>query len=250
MDRWGIPLAGLLSFCLLCGFCVQQQPREIEQDLTARSVAALQAAGIEIPPYGLKIDGQTATLSGPAGSPIVSEEARLRVEAVWGVTDVVINAREVSQPPPPVDAAAAAVTAAATNKPAIPGGASTPPFAEKLEADLNQLMDGKSIRFSGNTDVLLPDGRRILDDVAKILAATPTVPVEISGHTDSDGDAQRNVSLSKRRAAAVKRYLVNRGVANGRLSSTGFGAAKPIAPNDNPEGKARNRRIEFHIVPK
>jgi peptidoglycan-binding protein ArfA len=230
MDRWG----------------VQQAPREIEQDLTSRSIAALQAAGIEIPPYGLKLDGQTATLSGPVGAPIVSEEARLRVEAVWGVSEVVINAREVP-PPPPADGAAA---------PPPPGkpvnretaGAPPPQLTGKLEADLNKLMDGKTIRFSPNTDVLMPDGRRILDDMAKILNATPAVPLEISGHTDSDGDAQRNVSLSRRRAAAVKRYLVNRGVANGRLSSTGFGAAKPVAPNDSPEGKARNRRIEFHTV--
>lgn len=241
MDRWGIPLAGVVLFVALSWYCAATEPAEIEQDLSARTTAALQAGGIEIPPFGLKIEGQTATLSGPAGSPIVSEDARLRVEAVWGISEVVVNAREAPAPPPPPKPASVA--------PAPVAAAATDGDSAKLQALLNQFLEGKSIRFAPNTDVLMSDGRRILDEVAKILKTAPAVKVEVDGHTDGDGDAGRNLSLSKRRAAAVKRYLVNRGIPDARLTSTGHGAEKPVAPNDTAENKIRNRRIEFHAIP-
>lgn len=240
MDRWGIPLAGVVLFVLLCWYCTATEPAEIEQDLTARSIAALQAGGIEIPPYGLKLDGQTAILSGPAGSPIVSEEARLRLDAVWGITEVVINAREAPAPPPapkPASVAPPPVAAAA-----VEGDAA------KLQSQLNQFLDGKNIRFAPNTDVLMSDGRRVLDEVAKILKTAPAVKVEIDGHTDGDGDAAKNLALSKRRAASVQRYLMGRGIPGARLSNTGHGAEKPLVPNDTPDNKTRNRRIEFHAI--
>jgi outer membrane protein OmpA-like peptidoglycan-associated protein len=227
MDRWGIPLLGIITLTALCWYCVQHEPHQIEQDLLTRSAAAL-AAG-NIPADGLSIQGQTAYLRGPRGSAIVSDDARQRVEAVWGVTDVIVEPTTQSAPQrPPANAA--------------------PPQAVKLEADLKAFLDGKTIRFAPASDVLLPDGRLILDKIAQILLSSGAVePVEISGHTDADGDAERNLDLSKRRAAAVKRYLVSKGVPAARLFDQGFGAAKPIADNATAEGRARNRRIEFHV---
>jgi outer membrane protein OmpA-like peptidoglycan-associated protein len=241
MDRWGIPLAGLLLFCGLCWYCIEREPDSIAQDLTARTVIALQSAGIEIPPNGLRVDGQSVIVSGPRGSAIVSEDARRRLEAVWGVTEVIVNAREVPGPPP-VQAASVTGTVIPASAPvAVPPG-----VANQLQSEFTRILQGKTVRFVTNSDVLLPDGKRLLDEIAKALSATPVVPVEISAHTDSDGDAQKNLDLSKRRAASVKKYLVSKGIPESRLIDSGFGATKPIGPNDTREAKARNRRVDFH----
>jgi OOP family OmpA-OmpF porin len=70
--------------------------------------------------------------------------------------------------------------------------------------------------------------------------------VEIRGYTDSVGPASYNLELSQRRAEAVKQYLVNAGIDPSRLVAKGYGEADPIASNKTPEGRAQNRRIEFH----
>ncbi len=225
MDRWGIPLLGILSLAALCWYCVEHEPHLIEQDLMARSTAALQAGNI--PVEGLRIQGQTAYLKGAQGSLIVSDDARQRIEAVWGVTDVIVETTQAIAPKPVVIVS---------------------PQASQLESDLTQFLAGKTIRFAPASDILLPDGRLILDKIAQILSAGGDIPVEISGHTDADGDPKLNLELSKRRAAAVKRYLVSKGIADSRLSDAGFGSNKPVADNSTPDGKARNRRIEFHVA--
>lgn len=225
MDRWGIPVLGMLALAALCWYCIQHEPHLIEEDLLTRSTAALQAGNI--PAAGLTIREQTAYLKGPQGSLIVSDDARRRVEAVWGISEVIVEpTKEVAAPPVVI----------------------LSPQANQLETDLNSFLAGKTIRFAPASDVLLPDGRLILDKVAQLLTAGGDIPVEIAGHTDNEGDAKRNLELSKRRAAAVKQYLVSKGIAARRLSDVGFGSSKPIADNSTPDGKTRNRRIEFHLL--
>lgn len=85
----------------------------------------------------------------------------------------------------------------------------------------------------------------VLDEVAKFANRCPDVSMEISGHTDSVGDADYNQALSERRAKAVSDALIARSVAAGRLSAVGYGFSRPVADNATDEGKAENRRIEF-----
>jgi outer membrane protein OmpA-like peptidoglycan-associated protein len=75
----------------------------------------------------------------------------------------------------------------------------------------------------------------------------PTYKLIIDGHTDSQGDDAKNMELSEKRAAAVKRYLVGKGVEEGRLTSRGFGETVPKASNDTSTGRAENRRVEFTV---
>ncbi len=87
----------------------------------------------------------------------------------------------------------------------------------------------------------------LLDHLVGIALRCPAQTIEISGHTDSSGNEQFNLDLSKRRAQAVVDYLADAGLDRGHLTAIGYGATKPIAPNDTPDGMAKNRRIEFVV---
>jgi outer membrane protein OmpA-like peptidoglycan-associated protein len=89
----------------------------------------------------------------------------------------------------------------------------------------------------------------ILDELAELLGSHPEVKkVRIDGHTDSVGGAAFNQDLSQRRAQSVVDYLVNKSIDRGRLSAQGFGMDKPIAPNTNALGRAKNRRVECTVL--
>ncbi len=89
----------------------------------------------------------------------------------------------------------------------------------------------------------------LLDQVAAVIQQlSPALRVRIEGHSDDHGNPQYNTDLSFRRARAVVEYLSGRGVARERLEFRGYGSQHPVAPNDSPEGRALNRRVEFTIV--
>jgi OOP family OmpA-OmpF porin len=120
----------------------------------------------------------------------------------------------------------------------------------KVQTDLKQQLVGKTIEFDVNSDKITPAGIAILDQVAPILRSTPEANIEISGHTDNTGTEKLNQNLSQRRAASVEKYLMGKGIASDRLAPRGYGSSQPVADNSTEEGKARNRRIEFRVIPK
>ncbi len=87
-----------------------------------------------------------------------------------------------------------------------------------------------------------------LENLIAMMNKYPNMAIEISGHTDSDGDDAANMALSQARAKAVADYLISNQVSSTRLRSRGFGETKPLDTNDTDEGKAKNRRIEFLIL--
>jgi outer membrane protein OmpA-like peptidoglycan-associated protein len=87
-----------------------------------------------------------------------------------------------------------------------------------------------------------------LDKISRFLNENPKIKVEISGHTDDQGADAYNQQLSQKRAKAVGEYLVTRGVAVSRLKEVGYGAKKPLKPNDSEANRQVNRRIEFRII--
>ncbi|HWV39449.1 MAG TPA: OmpA family protein [Vulgatibacter sp.] len=106
-----------------------------------------------------------------------------------------------------------------------------------------------AINFDTDEAEVKEDSFEILDQVAATLLANPKVRrVRIEGHTDSVGSAAYNRTLSQRRAAAVLRYLVTKGVARDRLEAKGFGPDRPVTTNATPLGRAKNRRVEFIVV--
>lgn len=102
------------------------------------------------------------------------------------------------------------------------------------------------IYFDFNSDRIRKESDPILKELGEALARHPDWTLSINGHTDNVGGDAYNLALSQRRAAAVRRALVERhGIAASRLTSSGSGAGSPIDTNDTPEGRARNRRVEL-----
>ena len=110
----------------------------------------------------------------------------------------------------------------------------------------------EQVQFKTGSAVILPVSDDLLRQVAGVLAEHPEIAkLEIQGHTDSRGGKGYNRKLSQKRADAVRKWLVNYGqVDSGRLSSHGYGMDEPIADNATPEGRQKNRRVQFKIIEK
>jgi OmpA-OmpF porin, OOP family len=105
----------------------------------------------------------------------------------------------------------------------------------------------KGVTFATNSATLSSGSNAVLDDAAAALARRGDVKVEVAGHTDNRGSAQRNRQLSQQRAETVMRYLVSRGVNPANLTARGYGPDRPVADNRAEQGRAANRRVELVI---
>jgi len=113
----------------------------------------------------------------------------------------------------------------------------------------SQIVTSRMIFFEFDSDRIDNVSRPIIDAVARALNDDPTIRrVRIEGHTDNFGTDAYNIDLSQRRADSVRTALIERGVAAERLITEGFGLRRPIVANDTEENRARNRRVEFHIL--
>lgn len=120
--------------------------------------------------------------------------------------------------------------------------------APLAQIENDQITIAEQIQFQTGRAEILPESDAIVSAVAQILASHPKiVKLRVEGHTDSRGSADANLELSKRRASAVAAALVARGIGRERLTSNGFGDARPLDANTTDEGRQRNRRVEFHI---
>ncbi|MES2590506.1 MAG: OmpA family protein [Bacteroidota bacterium] len=103
----------------------------------------------------------------------------------------------------------------------------------------------KQIFFNFDSSILTADSYSPLDEAVKILKDQNSLTFVIEGHTDNVGSDEYNLNLSKARAKTVMDYFVSKGIPVSRISSVGYGEAKPIASNETEEGKAKNRRVEI-----
>lgn len=101
--------------------------------------------------------------------------------------------------------------------------------------------------FDFNSAVLKREGRALLDTIAKKAKAVKAQKITVVGHTDSMGTDAYNQKLSERRAAAVKNYLVSKGISAKTIVASGKGESSPVASNSTEEGRAKNRRVEVDI---
>lgn len=113
---------------------------------------------------------------------------------------------------------------------------------------LDDALRNRIVEFESGSAQLSIGGTRVLDEMADAIKKIGNVRIEIIGHTDSVGDRASNLRLSQARADAVKRYMVEKGISAELMSTAGRGPDEPVASNDNSEGRARNRRIEFKVL--
>ena len=123
-------------------------------------------------------------------------------------------------------------------------GAEVERVGEGIKVTLKENM----VNFAFNKSDLQPLAKANLDKLAEILINNPDTNINIYGYTDSKGTDEYNLSLSDRRAASVKAYLISKGIASSRMNTMGMGEASPIASNDTEAGRAQNRRVEFAIT--
>ena len=129
---------------------------------------------------------------------------------------------------------------------------------QKIEIDASAMEDeiaknGRialyGLNFATGKADLTPDSEKTLGEIAKLMGSKKEWKLRVEGHTDNVGSAKANLELSKKRAAAVKDYLVKKHqVAAGRLATEGFGDTKPLGPNTDEEGRAKNRRVELSKI--
>jgi outer membrane protein OmpA-like peptidoglycan-associated protein/tetratricopeptide (TPR) repeat protein len=123
----------------------------------------------------------------------------------------------------------------------------------QLEVPLQPILAGskvvlKNIFFDVDKFELKPESKSELDKLKQFLELNSNVKIEVGGHTDNTGDANKNIVLSGNRAKAVKDYLVANGININRVSSKGYAATQPLADNKSPEGRAQNRRTEVKLI--
>ena len=146
---------------------------------------------------------------------------------------------EKPAPPPPP----------APPKPAPPAPpAPAPPPPTPAPAPKPVVFD--TIYFDPNKTNITPTAARALDRNGMILKENPNIKVEIGGHTDGEGSEKANQKISEKRALSAKKYLQDKfNIPDSRLVTKGYGSTKPVADNKTQEGRSKNRRVEFKVIP-
>ncbi len=106
----------------------------------------------------------------------------------------------------------------------------------------------EDVHFDFDRFNLRPDALKILDEAVAKLQANPDIRVTLEGHCDSIGTQQYNLALGERRANSARDYLVSRGIAASRLRTVSYGEDRPIADNNNAQGRAQNRRAHLLVI--
>jgi outer membrane protein OmpA-like peptidoglycan-associated protein len=148
---------------------------------------------------------------------------------------IVVTGNPPAPPPPP--------------PPELPAKPAPPPAPKLVEVTKDQIVIHEKIQFETNKAAIKPESSALLEEITSVIQQNPQiVRLSIEGHTDSTGADKHNQTLSEQRAAAVRDYLVGKGVATERLTSRGWGKTRPIGDNSTATGREENRRVEFVIV--
>ncbi|AKN16209.1 outer membrane protein [Mycobacterium haemophilum DSM 44634] len=184
--------------------------------------------------FSLTVNGDTVTLAGTAVS--MDQKNTLDRAAVhtWSGLNIVDNIQVKGQIPPP-----------GAPGPVPPGALPADPCAD-LQSAINAATGGP-ITFGNDAFSLTPADGQILTQVADKLKACPKAHATLNGYTDNSGSEGINIPLSAQWAGTVADFLVAHGVARDRLAVKGMGSVNPIASNDTPDGRAKNRRVEIVV---
>ena len=117
----------------------------------------------------------------------------------------------------------------------------------KIVTKYNRIYELK-IHFGPNKSELYENAKVEIDKLVEEMIKNPTMKIEVAGHTDNVGDDAVNFNVSQKRANAIKAYLIEKGIAEKRVTAKGYGETAPISDNLTEEGRTRNRRIEIRMM--
>jgi len=132
------------------------------------------------------------------------------------------------------------------NAPGLLANKGCPEIAKEDVKKITQI--ASKIYFETNSDKIKTTSKIRLDELIDLLKKYDSANLSIEGHTDDKGDDKFNLTLSQKRADAVKKYLLGKGIAESRLTAIGYGETKPIADNKTSMGRTKNRRVELHAA--
>jgi len=250
----------VLIFTVFIAWTTFQQSGLFEKKLYNRVLSTVANTGINA--NAIEIDGRDVIIGlAYIKSPLQLSEINKLLVTLPGIANV-YNKKDTNPvaPPPPVKSAPVvpvkpkplAITTSTTVPPpvTIPIKTVTPTpkavdNAPKLAVILTQKLAGASIDFNFRTDVLTSKSKQRLKQLVPALLQYKQQKIVVAGHTDNQGQASMNKTLSKQRADKVVDYLVTQGVNRQQLKAIGYGEMKPIASNETETGRKQNRRITF-----
>ncbi len=234
-------LAAILILLFVLGSTGTTSVAEADEsrvDLVSIVGPALTRAG-----YGdvmVESDGRTVTLSGelPTRTDVIAADA-----VVKSISEVAFVQNNLSHPGDSADIP-------------IPGETGTPSAISsassadlELQLRLATIAAVSPVIFQPRSVDISAESQSTIDQVVQLLNENPDLRVEVGGHTDSSGEPEINEVLAQDRADAVMAALITAGIEERRLTAVGYGDSRPVVSNDTPDGRARNRRIEFLILP-
>ncbi len=187
-----------------------------------------------------------ALAAGPAFANNVPNVTDASGNAVRDASGTCVMSSGISSPecmPKPVAEPAKPAPAAKPGAPAAPAPAAKPAPASVKQAIVIQA----DALFDFDKSVVRPDGKKTIDAAMAKLAGISLEMVIATGHTDSIGTEAYNQKLSERRAAAVKDYLVSKGMPASKITTIGKGELQPVATNKTAEGRQKNRRVDIEF---
>jgi outer membrane protein OmpA-like peptidoglycan-associated protein len=130
----------------------------------------------------------------------------------------------------------------------VPQQAGLIEFDYQIKYELPKTYVLENVYFDTGKASLKSESYASLNNLVKVLKAKKSMVIEIGGHTDNVGSSESNQALSQRRADAVKKYLVSKGVASAQIQTKGYGDSQPIEYNETPEGRQKNRRTQITVL--
>tara|TARA_R110002074_G_scaffold389669_1_gene573122 strand:+ start:1662 stop:2525 length:864 start_codon:yes stop_codon:yes gene_type:complete len=267
---WGLLILGLILLFLLYSRATSEKAQEIQQDIqtrTSQNLLGSEHASAVI----ATTDGRDVTLKGVVDNQqamMTAEKIARQTAGVRQVNNQISVSKQEASANPPVSE----TISSAKLEPMPEEFAPLPELKAKVEAMPEEFapledeviqtdqetaieqaqekfsqLDFSNITFEKNSTALTPIAQQTLDSAAQALLENPSVNISVEGHTDSSGNPELNLKISKQRAESVFNYLVDAGIEATRIEANGFGDQFPIAPNETEAGRIKNRRIEIKV---
>jgi len=244
--RSTVILVVLASLLLLTWVTLVLRTESIESSLVQGVKQAL--AAYSIVDLAVEAEGRDLYLSGEVARKITPDYVADIVLGVWGVRAVDVSgirprttSLDKDDPLNPRFDARKIVR--------LGGDLSNPIDAGTCQRTMARLAAVSSVHFAAASASPMPESYPLLNDLATVAYRCPATRIVIGGHTDSEGDRELKRRLSQARAEAVERFFQLAGIRAERMEVAAYGDSQPIASNATAEGRAKNRRITFEVIP-